>query len=76
MNQRTVLCAAIVVLALASSPRRAGTQASLGSSPATIEKGDFRFSYDERGISALANPHDPIRRDPDAGLRSGRPSGP
>lgn len=25
-----------------------------------IEKGDFRFSYDERGISGLANPRDPF----------------
>jgi|GEM_PF-6730248 len=28
--------------------------------PGEVEKGDFRFSYDERGISALANPHDPF----------------
>lgn len=60
MKKTIVLCAAIVVLAAASLPRRAGTQTSAGSSPATIEKGDFRFSYDERGISALANPHDPF----------------
>jgi len=26
----------------------------------TIERGDFRFSYDERGISRLANPRDPF----------------
>src|ERR1051325_9827228 len=26
----------------------------------TIEKGDFRLSYDERGITGLANPHDPF----------------
>ena len=26
----------------------------------TIEKGNFRFSYNERGISGLANPHDPF----------------
>jgi hypothetical protein len=25
-----------------------------------LEKGDFRFAYDERGISLLANPHDPF----------------
>jgi hypothetical protein len=25
-----------------------------------IEKGDFRFHYDQRGISGLANPHDPF----------------
>ncbi len=29
--------------------------------PATvIDKGDFRFAYDARGVSALANPHDPF----------------
>ena len=28
--------------------------------PGTIEKGSFRFAYDERGISGLANPHDPF----------------
>jgi len=26
----------------------------------TVEKGNFRFTYDERGISGLANPHDPF----------------
>src|SRR5579871_6428859 len=25
-----------------------------------IEKGDFRFAYDERGITGLADPHDPF----------------
>jgi hypothetical protein len=60
MNKRTVLCVAIVLLTAASLPRLAGTQAASGSSPATIEKGNFRFSYDERGISALADPHDPF----------------
>jgi Family of unknown function (DUF5695) len=25
-----------------------------------IERGDFRFAYDERGISLVANPHDPF----------------
>ena len=25
-----------------------------------IEKGDFRFDYDERGVISLANPHDPF----------------
>ncbi|HWC60989.1 MAG TPA: hypothetical protein VHC44_14940, partial [Verrucomicrobiae bacterium] len=27
---------------------------------AEIEKGDFRISYDERGVNGLANPHDPF----------------
>jgi hypothetical protein len=26
----------------------------------TFEKGNFRLSYDERGITGLANPHDPF----------------
>src|ERR1051325_7059185 len=26
----------------------------------TIEKGDFSFAYDERGITGLANPNDPF----------------
>src|SRR5512144_715001 len=25
-----------------------------------IEKGNFRFAYDERGVSGLGNPHDPL----------------
>jgi hypothetical protein len=60
MSKRMILVAAVVLLALAPVPARAGRQAVPGTSTATIEKGDFRFSYDERGISALANPHDPF----------------
>ena len=30
------------------------------SSAGQIEKGDFRFDYDERGVTGLANPHDPF----------------
>lgn len=29
-------------------------------SPGRVEKGDFRFDYDERGITGLADPHDPF----------------
>jgi len=36
-----------------------GSQASQASGGA-IEKGAFRFVYDERGVSGLANPHDPF----------------
>ena len=60
MAERKVVGAAAVLLALACAPRPAGTQTVPGPPPAAIEKGDFRFSYDERGISALANPHDPF----------------
>jgi hypothetical protein len=28
--------------------------------PSEIVKGDFRFSYDERGISLVSNPNDPF----------------
>jgi hypothetical protein len=33
---------------------------ALRSASVVIEKGDFRFTCDERGVSALANPHDPF----------------
>ena len=46
----------ILVAALLGMPQAAGTQAAAG----TIEKGDFRFTYDDRGVSGLANPHDPF----------------
>src|SRR5512146_2098496 len=36
-----------------------GSQASQ-TSGGTIEKGNFRFVNDERGVSGLANPHDPF----------------
>ncbi|MCJ7486984.1 MAG: DUF5695 domain-containing protein, partial [Candidatus Aminicenantes bacterium] len=60
MAKRTILCGAILFLALAPVPYPSGTQTASASTPATIEKGNFRFSYDERGISALANSHDPF----------------
>ncbi|MEZ5319915.1 MAG: DUF5695 domain-containing protein [Vicinamibacterales bacterium] len=31
-----------------------------GADAAAIDRGDFRFDYDARGISSLANPHDPF----------------
>ena len=46
----------ILAAALLAAPQAAGTQPA----PGTIEKGDFRFSCDERGISRLANPRDPF----------------
>ncbi|MDH4197996.1 MAG: hypothetical protein OEW05_11340, partial [Candidatus Aminicenantes bacterium] len=56
------LIAGAVILLLAAAPSRheAQRQTTLGTVAGTIEKGDFRFSYDERGISLLANPHDPF----------------
>jgi len=42
---------------------------------AFIEKGDFRFACDERGVGALANPNDPFKATlmPTAGMRGARP---
>ncbi len=40
---------------LMAAQQAAPTQAAA----AIIEKGNFRFSYDARGISGLANPLDP-----------------
>jgi hypothetical protein len=56
-----------------TSQQLPGTQAV----PGTIERGDFRFSFDERGISALANPHDPFGATlmPAVGTSGGRGQG-
>jgi len=42
--------------------------------PVVIERGDFRFACDERGVSALANPRDPFKATlmPAVGPRGGR----
>src|SRR6516165_686635 len=34
------------------------TTSAAENSPGQVEKGDFRFAYDERGITGLADPHD------------------
>src|SRR4030066_130369 len=60
MARKPALGAAILFPGLASVPCPAGTQTASGVTPATIEKGDFRFSCDDRGISGLANPQDPF----------------
>ena len=70
----TIYCAAAVALAvLAPLPFSAVRQASSGSQAAVVEAGDFRFQYDERGISALANPRDPFGATlmPSSGPRAG-----
>src|SRR6516162_7388228 len=36
------------------------TAGAAENSSGQIEKGDFRFTYDERGITGLADPHDPF----------------
>src|SRR5579864_9791700 len=40
-----------------ASPR---APTSAPGSTGVVERGDFRFAYDERGISLVANPHDPF----------------
>jgi len=49
-----------------------------GQTPGTVDKGDFRFAYDARGISLLANAHDPFGATimPSAGGRGGRGAAP
>jgi hypothetical protein len=56
MSIRAIICGAVLILAVSPLPHRAQNPAG----PGVVEKGDFRFSYDERGISGLANPHDPF----------------
>jgi len=55
MNALILLWISCVLPFVTSGQQPAAAQATGG----TIEKGDFRFSYDERGISGLAHPHDP-----------------
>ena len=71
MNKRMIVRTATVLMALTPLPSSAGRQAAPGAPAAVIEKGDFRFSYDERGISAPGQSARPVRRDADAG---GRPA--
>jgi hypothetical protein len=73
MNKRVLLAAGLALIGLAHLPSSAGRQSAPGVSAAVIEKGDFRFAYDERGISALANPHDPFGA---TLMPSAAPSGP
>src|SRR6185437_9915238 len=37
-----------------------GTTVPAENNSGEIEKGDFHFAYDERGITGLADPHDPF----------------
>lgn len=57
---RLLSCAAAaLVLALALDTPPAVARAGQ-SGAGVVDKGDFRFAYDERGVSALGNPHDPF----------------
>ena len=60
------ICASTLFLITVAVPRLTGRQGTPArpQSPApeggTVSKGDFRFNYDDRGISSLANPQDPF----------------
>ena len=82
---RAIACACLVAATVVGAagvenrqttvPRPGGSGAP--GSAGVIERGDFRFAYDERGISLVANPHDPFGATlttPTAG-RGGAPAG-
>ena len=77
----TALCSLLVAI---TAPREATLPGPPGGSPdqtpavprgGVIEKGEFRFAYDERGISSLANPHDPFGATVTTAAPSGRGAG-
>jgi len=74
------LGAVLLTLILPAGPRPARSgqgqaDPASGPQPVVIEKGDFRFACDERGVSALANPNDPFQATlmPAAGPRAAQP---
>jgi hypothetical protein len=67
---------ALIISAALSSSAHGPIQATAPEAAAVVvEKGEFRFACDERGVSALANPNDPFKATvmPAAGARGGRP---
>jgi len=60
MRKRLAFGSVVVLMFFVLRPFSAEKQTEPGAASGVIEKGDFRFSYDERGISALANPRDPF----------------
>jgi hypothetical protein len=56
MNALMLIWMSGVLPFLLAGQQPSGAQAAT----AAIENGNFRFTYDERGISGLANPHDPF----------------
>ena len=70
-TQLMVLAGACVAVGvtLAGPRTHAATREQPGG---VIERGDFRFTYDTRGISDLANPHDPFGATVTASGRGGR----
>jgi hypothetical protein len=74
---RVILPASMVVLPLAFvilTPGQTPPAPAAGAPSVVIEKGDFRFACDARGVSLLANPRDPFQATvmPEAGPRGGR----
>ena len=59
MRHFCVCVSAACGVALALGPLTFVARASQ-SGAGVVEKGDFRFAYDERGVSALGNPRDPF----------------
>ena len=60
MAKKTRLCGGLLLFALAPVPFPSGTLDTPVAPAATVEKGDFRFSCDERGLFGLAHPRDPF----------------
>jgi hypothetical protein len=61
----TASCGVVVAVFVPEIAGRQGPPPARPQTPApaalgTITKGDFRFAYDDRGISSLANPEDPF----------------
>src|SRR3954464_25948 len=56
MSMKAVACGVVGVMCSLTVSLAQDAEKSFG----TIEKGSFRLSYDERGITSLANPHDPF----------------
>jgi hypothetical protein len=65
MTARAIACVGVLGLALSTGPGLSvpwrGDSGFVGQGRVVIEKGEFRFTCDERGVSALANPRDPFK---------------
>jgi len=73
-----VLAAVIALPNPAAMQAQSNAQTPVASPSGVVEKGDFRFAYDDRGISMLANPHDPFGATlttPPPAARGGRSAG-
>lgn len=69
MARLAVTAIAVAALMLSGIRTRAG---AVQESTGVIERGDFRFAYDARGISNLSNPNDPFGATVTASGRGGR----